>query len=69
MTKKRKTVYLNDKSVLEDFYLAIRENRLDSLHIPHSDVFFVRVALRKRTGITFALQQIESAMRAEGWNK
>jgi|TARA_R100001510_G_C7641522_1_gene199125 hypothetical protein len=69
LTNKRKTVYLNDNSVLEDFYRAIKENRLDTLHIPHSDVFFVRSALRERTGHTYPLQQIESAMRAEGWNK
>ena len=53
MTNKRKTVYLNDNSVLEDFYRAIKENRLDTLHIPHSDVFFVRSALRERTGHTY----------------
>ena len=69
MTKKKKNVYLHDDSVLEDFYRAIHHNALDGLHIPHSDVFYVRSAIESRTGIRYPLQQIESAMRAEGWNK
>ena len=69
MTKKKKKVYLNDNSVLEDFYRAIHHNALDGLHIPHSDVFYVRAAVENSTGIRYPLQQIETAMKAEGWNK
>ena len=69
MTKKKKKVYLNDNSVLEDFYRAIQNNSLDGLHIPHSDVFYVRAAVENGTGIRYPLQQIETAMKAEGWNK
>ena len=65
----KKTVYLRDKYVLEDFYLAVRNNRLDSLHVPHSDVFFVRAALRERTDILYPLAVVEKAMREEGWNE
>ena len=37
--------------------------------IPHSDVFFVRAALEKRTGIRFQLHEVEAAMKAEGWSE
>ena len=67
MTNKRKTVYLNDNSVLEDFYRAIKENRLDTLHIPHSDVFFVRAALENATGVRYSLAHVEKSMMLEGW--
>ena len=69
MTNRKKKVYLNDDFVLEDFYRAIHHNALDGLHIPHSDVFYVRAALENRSGIRYSLQQIESAMKAEGWSK
>ena len=69
MTKTKKTVYLRDKFVLEDFYAAVTGNYLDNLHVPHSDVFYVRAALKERTGNVFPLQAVESAMRKEGWRK
>ena len=65
----RKKVQLRDKFVLEDFYMAVRNNRLDSIHVPHSDVFFVKAAMENRLGIEFTLKDIEAAMRAEGWNE
>jgi hypothetical protein len=69
LTKVKKTVYLRDKFVLEDFYEAVVGNYLDNLHVPHSDVFFVRAALKDRTGILFSLAQVESSMRSLGWRK
>ena len=69
MTKKKKKVYLNDNSVLEDFYKAVQENRLDRVHIPHSDVFYVRVAIEDRSGIRYPLELIETAMKQQGWKK
>lgn len=77
-TRKRKKVQLRDKFVLEDFYTAVRNNRLDSIHVPHSDVFFVKAAMENRAsmssdpvlrGIEFKLVDVEAAMRAEGWNE
>lgn len=65
----RKKVQLRDKFVLEDFYMAVRNNRLDSIHVPHSDVFFVKAAMESRLGLEFTLKDIEAAMRAEGWNE
>lgn len=69
MTVKKKKVYLRDNYVLEDFYLALKQERLDSLHVPHSDVFYVRAALRERTGILFPLRNVEAAMKREGWSE
>ena len=65
----RKKVQLRDDYVLEDFYMAVRNNRLDSIHVPHSDVFFVKIAMENRLGMKFTLKDIEAAMRAEGWNE
>ena len=55
--------------MLEDIYAAIVQDRLNTVHIPHSDVFYVRKAIEHRTGILYSLEQIESAMKAEGWRK
>ena len=63
----KKSVKLYTENVIENFYEAIRTNSLDKLHIPHSDVFYVRSALEARTGERFTLKQVESAMIAEGW--
>jgi hypothetical protein len=65
----KKKIYLRDNFVLEDFYAAIVQDRLDTVHIPHSDVFYVRKAIEHRTGILYSLEQIEAAMKAEGWKK
>jgi hypothetical protein len=68
-TRKRKKVQLRDDYVLEDFYMAVRNNRLDSIHVPHSDVFFVKAAMEARLPMKFSLKDVEAAMRAEGWNE
>lgn len=74
----KKKVQLRDDYVLEDFYSAVRNNRLDSIHVPHSDVFFVKAALEARASqssdsvlraMEFRLRDVEAAMRAEGWNE
>ena len=39
---KKKSVKLYTDDVIESFYDAIRNNTLHKLHIPHSDVFYVR---------------------------
>lgn len=66
---RKKKIHLRDDYVLEDFYTAVRNNRLDSIHVPHSDVFFVKYALENRTGKKFKLRDVEAAMRAEGWSE
>ena len=54
-------------SVVSDVYTAMNRGSLDNIHIPHSDVYFVRAALEKNTGYYFPLNAVEEAMKAEGW--
>ena len=63
----RKSVKLYTDNVIESFYNAIRTNSLDKLHIPHSDVFYVRKAVEAHYGRSFTLKEVEDAMKAEGW--
>jgi len=67
LTMAKKSVKLYTDNVLEAFYDAIRTNSLDRLHIPHSDVFYVRQAVEAHYGRSFTLKHVEDAMRAEGW--
>jgi|TARA_R100000773_G_scaffold8449_1_gene8160 hypothetical protein len=62
-----KSVKLYTDNVLEAFYEAIKTNSLRNLHIPHSDVFFVRQAVEAHYGRPFTLKHVEEAMKAEGW--
>ena len=54
-------------SVASSILTAIYKGNLDNVHIPHSDVYFVRAALEKHTGYLFPLDVVEEAMKAEGW--
>ena len=65
----KKSVKLYTDNVLDAFYDAIRNNTLDKLHIPHSDVFYVRQAVEAHYGRSFTLKHVEDAMRAEGWSE
>ena len=65
MAKKSVKLYTDD--VLGAFYNAIKNNTLDKLHIPHSDVFYVRKAVEAHYGRPFTLEHVEWAMRKEGW--
>ena len=65
MTKKSVKLYTDN--VLEEFYSHLVNGTLKDLHIPHSDVFYVRNALEMRYNRKFTLQEVESAMIAEGW--
>tara|TARA_R100000231_G_C5274044_1_gene149525 strand:+ start:547 stop:762 length:216 start_codon:yes stop_codon:yes gene_type:complete len=68
MAKKSVKLYTDD--VLDAFYDAIRTNTLDRLHIPHSDVFYVRSALNNKFAPrTFTLKETEDYMRLEGWKE
>ena len=68
LTMYKKSVKLYTDNVIEAFYDSIRNYSLDRLHIPHSDVFSVRNALRARYGRKFSLREVESAMKLEGWS-
>ena len=63
----RKSVKLYTDNVIEAFYDAIRNNTLSKLHLPHSDVFYVRKAVEAHYGRSFTLKEVEDAMKAEGW--
>jgi hypothetical protein len=69
LKRRKKKTLLRDDFVLEDFYAAVRNNRLDSIHVPHSDVFFVKAAMEHHLGMKFKLKDVEAAMRAEGWSE
>ena len=69
MTLAKKSVKLYTDDILVAFYEAIRTNTLDKLHIPHSDVFYVRAAVEAHYGRKFTLKHVEEAMRAEGWTE
>jgi len=68
MSKKKVKLYASD-SVIEDFYETLARNNPNSLskvHIPKSDVFYVRKAIAERTGETYSLDHVERAMFLEG---
>ena len=67
LTLKKKSVKLYTDNVLEAFYYAAVNDTLDRLHIPHSDVFYVRAAVEAHYGRKFTLKEVEEAMIAEGW--
>jgi hypothetical protein len=54
-------------SITNSADIALHNDCLDSVHIPHSDVYYVRVALEKHSGMFFPLDVVEKAMKAEGW--
>ena len=64
----KKSVQLYTDNVIEEFYNAVINNNLNKLHIPHSDVFYVRAAVEAHYGRSFTLKELEDAMIAEGWS-
>lgn len=61
--------YFSDEDVLTQFYNALAdqdEGKLRRVHIPRSDVFYVREAIHQRTGIRYTLDRVERAMYLEG---
>jgi hypothetical protein len=62
-------LYSSD-NVIEEFYEAIAEGdskKLRRVHIPKSDVFYVREALEARLGKRYTLDHVERAMYLEGF--
>ena len=69
MSKNKVNMY-SSEDVIEEFYDAIADgdsNRLRRVHIPKSDVFYVREALKVRLGQSYTLDHIERAMYLEGF--
>ena len=65
----KKSVKLYTDNVLDEFYKHVLNNNIENLHIPHSDVFYVRQAVEAHYGRSFSLKHVEDAMRAEGWKE
>jgi len=61
------TIASRPYSVMAAAFTALANDNIDSVHIPHSDVYFVREAMHKRCGLFFPLADVERAMKAEGW--
>ena len=66
MKKSVKLYPVASESVLEDFYVAAHSGSFDKLHIPKSDVFYVRAAIQADTGVRYTLAHLERAMELEG---
>jgi hypothetical protein len=68
---KRKHIQLYaGEDVIEEFYSALADNDaniLKRIHIPRSDVFYVRAAIEADTGIRYSLDHVERAMYLEGY--
>ena len=59
----------SDDNVLVEFYKALAdedEGRLRRVHIPRSDVFYVREKIFQDTGVKYTLDRVERAMYLEG---
>ena len=68
MKHKQVPLYSSD-DVLTDFYNALANNdtrAMQKVHIPKSDVFYVREAIYQRTGEWYTLDHVERAMYLEG---
>jgi hypothetical protein len=68
MTNKR-IKYFESDSVLKEFYKALLSNdekKIKRVHIPRSDVFYVREKIFQDTGIKYTLDRVERAMYLEG---
>jgi len=64
--------YYQDEDVLGKFYEAIANNDervLTRIHIPRSDVFYIRERLKSALGEVFTLDRVERAMYLEGFLK
>lgn len=67
--KKKRVQLCESESVIEDFYNALASNNshaMRKVHIPKSDVFYVRKAIYNRTGELYTLDHVERAMYLEG---
>ena len=69
MNKKQVQLYASE-NVLEDFYKALIDNNpraYTRVHIPKSDVFYIREAIKCNTGVKYTLDHVERAMYLEGY--
>ena len=66
----QKTVKLvASENVIEEYYKALVSNSYNysmKVHIPKSDVFYVRTAIEEATGEHYTLDHVERSMYLEG---
>ena len=68
MSRKRVQLYASD-DVLREFYKAVSaldSRKVDKIHIPKSDVFYIRSLIERDTGVRYSLDHVERAMFMEG---
>ena len=66
MAKKPVKIYTDN--VLKEFYSRLVDGKsTKDIHIPHSDVFYVRAAVEAHYGRSFTLEHVERSMKLEGW--
>jgi len=68
MARKKVQLYASE-DVLTEFYHALASNdprAMRKVHIPKSDVFYVRNAIFNDTGVWYTLDHVERAMYLEG---
>jgi len=54
-------------SMSAKIYIGLSKGNIDNVHVPHSDVYYVRASVENRTGYYFPLDAVEEAMRCSGW--
>ena len=52
--------------LLQKTFIKLQQITLHKVHIPKSDVFYVREAIYQRTGEWYTLDHVERAMYLEG---
>ena len=68
MKPKKVKLYASD-NILTEFYNALADKdhcAMRKVHIPKSDVFYVRAAIYNKTGVRYTLDRVERAMYLEG---
>ena len=68
MSKNKVKLYATE-SVIEEFYRTLANDNsrgVNKVHIPKSDVFYVRRAIYDDTGEWYTLDHVERAMLVEG---
>lgn len=59
--------YVQTENVLKSFYENLFNEDIEHIHIPRSDVFYVRAAIEAQTGVRYTLDHVERAMYLEGF--
>ena len=54
-------------SMAAKIYIGLFKGNIENIHVPHSDVYYVRASVEKQTGYYFPLDAVEEAMRSNGW--